>query len=75
MILESLKYMLLGMSVVFAFLYLLTIILELQRKIIEKYFPPKPDINNKPKPKSSKNKLKKVAAIAAAIHHQRKQNG
>ncbi|GAB6073662.1 OadG family protein [Nautilia lithotrophica] len=73
MILEALKYMVLGMTVVFAFLYLLTLILEFQRKIIEKYFPE--DKPPKQKPKSKKDKLKKVAAIAAAIHHKRTQNG
>jgi len=69
---EAVKYMILGMSVVFAFLYLLTLILELQHRIIQKYFkePPK---SQKPQ-KNKKEKLKKVAAIAAAIHHQRKRN-
>jgi len=77
MILEALKYMILGMSVVFAFLYLLTIVLEFQRKIIDKYFPPAPTPPPKPKKqtKNKNDKLKKVAAITAAIHHKRKQNG
>ena len=74
MIMEAIKYMILGMSVVFAFLYLLTIILDLQHKIIEKYFKEEPP--KKPsKTSNKKEKLKKVAAIAAAIHHQRTQNG
>jgi len=77
MIMEAIKYMILGMSVVFAFLYLLTIILDLQHKIIEKYFKEEPPKKPKKPSKTSnkKEKLKKVAAIAAAIHHQRTQNG
>jgi len=73
MIIEAVKYMILGMSVVFAFLYLLTLILEFQHKIIKKYFKEEPTKPQKPA-KNKKDKLKKVAAIAAAIHHQRKQN-
>lgn len=65
MILESIKYMILGMGVVFIFLYLMVVILDWQHKMVEKYFPEDED-----KPTGiKKDKLKKVAAIATAIHH------
>jgi len=76
MILESIKYMILGMTVVFAFLYLLTLVLEWQKKIIEKYFNSPPTTPKSTKTSNKKDKLKKVAAITAAIHHNRRtQNG
>jgi len=65
MILESIKYMILGMGVVFLFLYLIVVILDWQHKMVEKYFPEDEDKTTEIK----KDKLKKVAAIATAIHH------
>jgi len=65
MILESIKYMILGMGVVFLFLYLIVVILDWQHKMVEKYFPEDEDKTTGIK----KDKLKKVAAIATAIHH------
>jgi len=65
MIGEAIKYMVLGMGIVFIFLYLMVIILDWQYKIIHKYFV-KDETPQKP---SRREKLKKVAAIAAAIHH------
>lgn len=66
MILEAVKYMILGMGIVFVFLYLMVIVLDLQHKLVEKYFPEKEEGGETP---SKKDKLKKVAAITAAIHH------
>ena len=68
MILESLKYMVLGMGIVYIFLYLMVVVLNWQHKLVEKYFPQKEENNNTEAP-SKKDKLKKVAAMTAAIHH------
>ena len=67
MILESIKYMILGMGIVFIFLYVMVLILDWQHKLVEKYFPQKEETPTKTP--SRKDKLKKVAAIATAIHH------
>ncbi|WP_187647180.1 OadG family protein [Nitrosophilus labii] len=66
MILESIKYMILGMGIVFIFLYLMVVVLNWQHKLVEKYFP---ETEEGPKTSSRKDRLKKVAAITAAIHH------
>ena len=70
---ESLKFMILGMGIVFAFLYVMILILQLQAKIIGKYFPDKPMPKDaKIVSKSPDNKAKKVAAAIAAIAHHKK---
>ncbi|WP_281950482.1 OadG family protein [Nitrosophilus kaiyonis] len=66
MILESIKYMILGMGIVFIFLYVMVLVLDMQHKLVEKYFPQKEE---PPQAPSRKDKLKKVAATIAAIHH------
>jgi len=68
MILESLKYMILGMVIVYIFLYLMVVVLNWQHKLVERYFCEKGE-DDSPKTPSRKDKLKKVAAITAAIHH------
>ncbi len=70
MILEAVKYMILGMGVVFVFLYLMVVVLDWQHKLLMKYFPESFEDSSKEPPVTSKReKLKKVAAIAAALHH------
>jgi len=65
---ESLKFMVLGMIVVFIFLVVLVELMKLQAKLIEKYFPEK-----EVQPPTRGNNTKKVddsqrtAAIIAAI--------
>ncbi len=71
MVLEALKYMVLGMGIVFLFLYLMVVILNWQHKLVEKYFPQKEEPSATP---SKRDKLKKVAAITAAIAHMKKSN-
>ena len=68
---EALKFMALGMGVVFAFLVIMMFMLKLQTVLINKFF--KDESKNKipskqwqPKPTDSKNL---VAAITAAIIH------
>ncbi|SMC10017.1 OadG family protein [Nitratiruptor tergarcus] len=68
MILEAVKYMILGMGVVYLFLIMMVWVLNWQHKLLLKYFP---ESFQKPEEKttSKREKLKKVAAITAALHH------
>ncbi len=73
MILEAVKYMILGMGVVYLFLTLMVWVLDLQHKLLLKYFPDSFAEPSTEAPQQSKReKLKKVAAIAAALHHMKK---
>ncbi|MCO4845010.1 MAG: OadG family protein [Sulfurovum sp.] len=69
---ESLKFMVLGMMVVFVFLAILVQIMKLQAKIINKYFPEKaPEVAS-----TSKNVTQEahhVSAIIAAVTEFRKK--
>jgi len=42
MTMEGIKFMILGMTTVFLFLLLMIIVLKLQKKLLDKFFPPKP---------------------------------
>jgi len=68
---EGLKFMVLGMLIVFAFLIVLVQVMKLQAKIINKYFPEKaPEV-----PVTSNNATQEshhVAAIIAAVTEFRK---
>ena len=65
---ESLKFMVLGMLIVFAFLAILVQVMKIQAKIIGKYFKEeapavkKPVVNN-----DSEEESRRVAAIIAAV--------
>ena len=69
---ESLKFMVLGMSVVGVFLVILVQVIKIQAKIIDKYFPEKaPEV-----PATSNNTNEEahhVAAIIAAVTEFRKK--
>lgn len=74
LVLEGLKFMVLGMVTVFLFLILMVIVLHFQAKILNKFFPQK--ANPAPSRKTSSvtqsspqgdNKAAVVAAITAAI--------
>ena len=71
MILEAVKYMILGMGIVYLFLLLMVYVLNLQHKLLLKYFPESFEDKNEPPTQapSRQEKLKKVAAITAALHH------
>jgi len=72
LILESVKFMVLGMTVVFTFLILLVIIVNVQAKIIAKFFPEKsPAV---PTAKANTDEAKHVAAIIAAVTEFRKKS-
>jgi len=67
---EAIKFMVLGMGVVFLFLTIMVYTLKFQAKIIAKYFP-----QDKTKPSKTKtitndsNDIAKIAAIVATIQH------
>jgi oxaloacetate decarboxylase gamma subunit len=64
---EAFKFMLLGMGVVFLFLLILVKVVEIQAKLIAKYFPE--DTTKKPASKAGNadEEQRKVAAIIAAV--------
>ena len=64
LLLESLKFMALGMTVVFIFLTLLIIVVNIQAKLIAKLFPEKPVI---PSASVNVDESQHVAAIIAAV--------
>lgn len=66
---EGFKFMVLGMSIVFLFLVLLIVAMNVMSKIVHRYFP-EPKAAPTPSAADSEDKRAKVAAIAAAIHHQ-----
>jgi oxaloacetate decarboxylase gamma subunit len=70
---EGLKFMVLGMLIVFVFLLVLVEVMKLQAKLINKYFPEKaPEV---PETKQSNNATQEahhVAAIIAAVTEFRK---
>ena len=74
LVVEGLKFMVLGMSIVFLFLVLMIFVMNVMSKIVHRYFPePQPAPAKPVSAKTvSEDKLKKVAAIAAAIHHHNK---
>ncbi len=72
---EALKFMALGMGIVFLFLTVMIFVLKLQAKLIAKYFPEesKPTVSPIWKPESVKDDKDTIAAITAAIiHHNNK---
>lgn len=74
---ESLKFMVLGMGIVFLFLTIMIFVLKLQAKLIEKFFPQKEEVVSKEwKPQTTQQSDDKdtIAAITAAIIHHNNQN-
>ena len=70
---EGLKFMILGMTIVFAFLLVLVQVVKLQATIINKFFPEKaPEVasNNT----NATTEAHHVAAIIAAVTEFRKQS-
>lgn len=77
MTIEGFKYMILGMTTVFLFLLLMIVVLKLQTKLLNKFFPPKPVSaapvkSSAPVSKASAEDEETVAAITAAITEFRK---
>jgi oxaloacetate decarboxylase gamma subunit len=71
LVVEGAKFMVLGMSIVFLFLVLMIFAMNVMSKVIHRYFPEPLPTPAKPAAPAA-DKLKKVAAIAAAIHHHNK---
>jgi len=69
LLLESVKFMILGMAVVFTFLVLLVIVVNIQAKLIAKFFPEKAPAPSEATPKTDDAH---VAAIVAAVTDFRK---
>ena len=73
-VMEALKFMVLGMGVVFLFLFILVKVVELQASLIAKYFPentpktPAPPVGNT----TDEDENRRVAAVIAAITEFRK---
>ena len=74
LVLEGVKFMLLGMSTVLLFLILMIVLMNLQAKIIQKYFP-EPQEAPPSAGVQKKNVNSKIAAITAAIMHHKQVNG
>jgi len=68
---ESIKFMVLGMAVVFAFLLILIQAIKLQAKIINKYFPEETPAT--PTPSGQSDESQRIAAIIAAVTEFRKK--
>ena len=72
-VVEAFKFMVLGMGVVFLFLFILVKVVELQAKLIAKYFPEStPKTPATPAVNNSGDEQQKVAAIVAAVTEFRK---
>jgi oxaloacetate decarboxylase gamma subunit len=69
---ESIKFMVLGMTVVFVFLIILVQVVKLQAKIIAKYFPDE-EVAVVPKSSNANDESQRVAAIIAAVTEFRKK--
>ena len=73
---ESLKFMVLGMGIVFVLLAFIVFLTNLQAKIIAKYFPDKSDSGSARTVKGATTTAKSdgalIAAISAAISHYKK---
>ncbi len=73
---ESIKFMILGMGVVFVFLYALVLLMELQAYIINRYFPDEDKVqSNKGRDSVEDDESARVAAIVAAVMEYRKNGG
>jgi oxaloacetate decarboxylase gamma subunit len=67
-VVEALKFMVLGMGVVFLFLFILVKVVELQAKLIAKYFPENtPKTPAAPVGNVTEDENRRVAAIIAAV--------
>ncbi len=72
LILEAVKFMVLGMTVVFAFLALLVVVVNLQAKLIAKFFPE--ETKTTQVSPNNTDEAHHVAVIVAAVTEFRKQS-
>jgi len=72
-VMEALKFMVLGMGVVFLFLFILVQVIKLQAKLIAKYFPENAPVKAPATPAVDiDDESRRVAAIIAAVTEFRK---
>ncbi|DAB41236.1 MAG TPA: Na+-transporting oxaloacetate decarboxylase subunit gamma [Sulfurovum sp. UBA12169] len=74
---ESIKFMVLGMLVVFTFLYVLVVLMGFQAKIIKKFFPEKKQpiassASSTASGGTAEDESRRIAAIIAAVSEFRK---
>lgn len=77
LVLEAIKFMVLGMGIVFLFLTIMVFALKIQAKLIAKFFPEKEEkVSKEWKPQTAQKSDDKdiVAAITAAIIHHNQNN-
>ena len=75
---ESIKFMFLGMGVVFAFLTIMIFVLKAQGAILTRFFPEKEKVVNIVVPRSENaNNIEaaKIAAVIAAVQHHKNLKG
>ena len=73
---ESVKFMFLGMGVVFAFLTIMIFVLKAQGALLTKYFPEENKVvSSTPKSTTEKIDNAKMAAIIAAVQHHKNLKG
>ena len=71
---SGIELMLIGMAIVFAFLALLIVMVNIMTKVIEKFFPEPPiDIITPASASTSHTDAGIIAAITAAVHQYRKK--
>ena len=77
LIAESVKFMFLGMGVVFAFLTIMIFVLKAQGAILTKYFPAENKVVNNVPTRNTNEKTDnaKMAAIVAAVQHHKNLKG
>ena len=71
MVAESIKYTVLGMGVVFTFLYILVLLLRLQKIVIGHFLPEEVAKSTSGKDEAARRR-KRVAAMTAAIEHHKR---
>jgi oxaloacetate decarboxylase (Na+ extruding) subunit gamma len=78
LIAEAVKFMILGMGVVFSFLIIMVYALKVQAKLVNKYCPEKkiePSNQLKSITNEASNNSTKIAAIVAAVQHHKNLKG
>ncbi len=77
MVAESVKYTVLGMGIVFLFLYVMVILLEWQRRIVWRFWPQEQTepVSTPSRRSGEIEKKRKIAAATGAIEHYRRSQG